>query len=268
MRVMQRILIKIGKWISLVFAAIGGFMSLASSLIQSASRQVVSEEQTQYWGLAFLVISILLFMLANIFEGLIKDSTEPIFSWGGVRTDNKAIRTQQKLFDANGRIVSIYNDPNVHADFDFAIINIYNNPKNRLNGHIAQNAKAEIIFDLGDGQRKTIEYGRWCDTDEPLFQPKGDTRSLKWINIEPGKPETLYFAFKRKHGNIIYAFSYLDHTKTATHEDVKKLCEERLIGKPPVNFSINIDGGFDSKKFSLILDIDDNGEFTVTEKEA
>jgi hypothetical protein len=247
--------------VSVFLVAIGGVMNLFSNLVALAPYFPSTEDDRQFWGLLFLTVGIILFMLATFIEGIVKDATRPRLSWGYVNTAYKPLHTQYKL---SKELVAT--DLNIHSELEFAFLDISNNPCNQDDGRIAERAHATITFDTEKDGKKVIKSARWCDEHMPLFQPSGDAKSLKTVDIVPGNPESLIVAFRHKHGNEVYAFDLMDHTRTATKQDLDNLKKERFIGKAPIKFQVKIEGRFKTQVFDLTLAVNSDGDFTVYEK--
>lgn len=201
-------------------------------------------------------------MMATYYESKSDDDARPYLYWGFINTAYKGVRTQLTL---NQGIK--LTDGNIHSELEFAFLDIHNSPKNSDNGRVAQNAHATITLETSNS-KKIIKHGRWCDEDMPLFQPSGDTKSWKSVDIIPGNPETLVLAFKKKHGKEIYAFGHTDHTRTATKESTDELRKDRLVGDAPVNVKVRLEGRFNPEEFNFILDIDSKGEFVIRENKS
>jgi hypothetical protein len=243
--------------ISALLGAFGGVMSIFSDAIWFIPEELISDPILRCIGLVIFASSVILFMAATYYEGKSTDETRPRLHWGFINTAYKGVRTQLTL---NQGIK--LTDGNIHSELEFAFLDIHNSPKNPDNGRVAQNAHATIMLETSDS-KKIVKHGRWCDEDMPLFQPSGDAKTWKSVDIIPGNPETLVLAFKKKHGKEIYAFGHTDHTRTATKESTDDLRKERLVGVAPVKVRVKLEGRFAPEEFDLILDINSNGEFFV-----
>jgi len=246
--------------LSIFLSALGVIMNFAGGLIPLLPSGVLTDQQVRIIGLAIFVIGVLLFMLATFISRIFEDATEPRLSVDLLETRFKPLYTQYTL---GGQ--PIMTEPSPHSELDFAFLDIVNNPKNRERGRTADKTRAQIFFKL-KGETKYIKYGRWCNEEMPLFQPSEDGKALRQVDIDPENPETLVVAFKRKNSDDIYSFSYNDHKRTATKEEIDALCKERLIGKAPINFQLRLGGKFAPKTFDLLLNINEKGEFVINEK--
>ncbi len=215
----------------------------------------------RFMHLTLFVLGVVLFMFGSIVGGFLEEATEPRLYPDLLTTGYKPLHTQYKLYNQ-----PIMTEPVPHSELDFAFLDIVNNPKNRVKGQTAEKVRAQLIFRLKDGTTKRIKYGRWCNEEMPLFQPPASDKSLRQVDIDPGTPETLVIAFKKKHGKNIYAFYYTDHKRTATKKDIDELCKERLIGTPPIYLQVKLDGKFEPKDLDLEIDVDKKGEFVICKK--
>lgn len=264
----MRTFIKILRVIAWVLSFLGGLMTFFNNVILSSSINFLklTTYQIEYWGFVILVGSILLGMLLALIVDMIKDSGLPVLSWGKLRTEQKPVIQEVSRTMEGKQITSQFK----LADLCFAYIDINNNPKfpNRITS-AAERAHAQIIFKDKDGNVvREIEHGRWCDKDEPLLCGADvSVRDLKTIDINPGNPVSLVLAFRRKNSKEkIYAYYFTDHKKFLSKDKIKKILEERLLGKPPFRVIIRIAGKFEPKKFEFTLDINKKGEFiTVNE---
>jgi hypothetical protein len=220
-------------------------------------------EQIQYFGLVVLVSAVILNMITSLSEDIRKDANEPILSLQNLRTNYKPVFQHTVELVKGKRVRS----STKLADFDFAYVDVSNNPKTRNSAiSSAEKAHAEIIFTKNDGTTKRINHGRWCDQDTPLYC--GDTvdvKSLKIVDINPGDPISLALAFKKKGKKDVYAYYFTDHKRFISDDEINKVCKERALGKPPIKVAIKIDGKFEPKEFRYILDVDKNGEFSIQE---
>jgi len=240
-------------------------MTFLNSAIAAFPQTVfnLTADQVQYRGLVVFVSAVILNMLISILEDFRTDANEPILSLQNLRTNYKPVfHNSVELVKGKPIPKSIK-----LADFDFAYIDVGNNPKIR-NGAIssAERAHAEITFISNDGTIKKINHGRWCDQDTPLYC--GDTvdiKSLKIVDINPGDPISLAVAFKNKGKRDIYSYYFTGHKRFNSDNEINKVCKERALGKPPVRLIIKVDGKFEPKEFHCILDITKNGEFSLQE---
>lgn len=247
---------------SVLFVLVGGVMSLVSNIVTLVPHLGWTDQDRQYWGLFFLVLGIVLFMLGTFVDGLMQDATNPRLLWGFVKTEYKPVHTQYILPNEQ-RVTEI----NIHSELEFAYLEIINDPRNPDKGQTAEKAHASLFFKMKGGSEKFIEHGRWCDADMPLLQPSGDVKSWKNVDIHPGSgnPESLVVAFKKKHGNEIYAFNCTDHKRLSTKAQLDEMCKERLLGVPPIEFQVKLTGKFKTKTFDLTLDIDQKENFVIRE---
>jgi hypothetical protein len=240
--------------VSVLSVLLGGVMSLISNVVTLIPGIDLTEATRQYWGLFFLVLGIVLFMLGTFIDGLLQDAAQPRLSWGKVKTEYKPIHTQYIL--SNKEKIT---ETNIHSELEFAYLEIMNNPVNPTKGQAAEKVRASLLFKPIDANEKVIEYGRWCDTDLPLLQPLGDAKSWKIVDIDAGSSEFLVVAFRRKNDKEVYAFNSTDHTRLATTEQLDQLRIERKLGIPPIEFRVKLSGKIKNKILDLVLDANDKG---------
>jgi len=241
--------------VSVLSVLLGGVMSLISNVVTLIPGIDLPEAARQYWGLFFLVLGIVLFMLGTFIDGLLQDAGQPRLSWGNVRTEYKPIHTQY-ILSSKEKVT----ETNIHSELEFAYLEIMNNPSNLNKGQTAEKVRASLLFKSRENNEKVvIEHGRWCDTDLPLLQPLGDAKSWKIVDIDAGSSEFLVVAFRKKNGRDVYAFNSTDHTKLATKAQLDQLRTERKLGIPPIEFQVKLSGKIKSKTFDLVLDTNDKG---------
>lgn len=261
----MRRFIKISRIVYLILSVIGGIMTFLNSAIAAFPQTVfnLTANQIQYYGLVILVVVVILNMITSLLEDFRKDASEPVLSLNNLRTNDKPVFLNTAKH-VKGKYV---HSSTKLADFDFAYVDVINNPKIRNStASTAERAHAEIVFIGNDGSIKKIDHGRWCDQDTPLLCGDNvDVKSLKIVDINPGNPISLAMAFKKKGKKDVYAYYFTDHKRFNSAEEINKVCKERALGKPPIKVIIKIDGKFEPKEFHRILDIDNNGEFSLRE---
>ena len=235
-----------------IVSVLGGILIFLSDFLSNLSDNVVpwSQNDIQLFGYSLFIIGVILHMIISQINDIRRENSKPVLSIHKIYTDNK------KAYKGKGE------DREQIGNWDFAVVSIANTPVNWESGMPAEKATAEIIYINSKGEQSNIDYARWWDKEIPLFpQQIYDIKNLKQIDIEPGHPEDLVLAFKKKKGNKIYAYYYTDHRKIDT------LYKERKIGKPPIEVSIKIKGRFKPVTFNRVLDYNAEGEFVLREKE-
>ena len=223
-------------------------MSLGSNLVTLLPKWMLTDEQTQYWGLLLFVLGVVLFMAGNFLEGLLKEATDPKLAWDNLRTNFKPIHVKGEKIE----------------ELDFAYIDIHNKPQNLANGKTALSVRAEITCKSKDGVKQNIKYGRWCDQESPLLNPPDDL-TIKNADIESGGVSSLVLVFKKTHGKDVFAFHCSDHKRLGSTQKIRELCKERKIGRPPIEIEIKLHGNFYAKPIIGILDIDEKEDFVIRE---
>lgn len=233
--------------INSILVVIGGIMAFASDFVSLLPDDTLlwPADTIRLCGLALFMFSVFLYMITSQYEDIRKEMTNPRLVLGKLSTVFKhAFKNGEKI-----------------GEWYFASVYVENNPKDWNSGQSAEKTTADILFTNQGGISKKIEYGRWWDKDIPLFPRKiSDVKSLKQIDIDPGLPESLVLAYRKKEGTDIYAFYYTDY------QNIENLYDERIIGKPPVEITIRLRGRFNPQEFKRKLDIDNNGEFIFIEK--
>lgn len=242
---------KILSYIKVFFASIGAIMLFLNEAISRFGNNIfqLTPQQIQQIGLVLFVLGVLWSMISSQAKINKQEAASPKLSWREPATvfkhAFKGSGTQQEKI----------------GEWYFAVVNIANEPEDWDNGQSAEKTTAEITLKSNEGIVRRIEYGRWWDKDIPLFPPfKVDVKSFKQREIDPGHPEVLVLAFRKKRSQNIYAFYYNDHI------NIEKLYKERKVGKPPIDVTIKLRGRFKPKEFHLTLDIDEKGNFVVKEK--
>lgn len=242
---------KILSYIKVVFASIGAIMVFLNETISRFGNNAfqITPQQIQQIGLVLFVLAVLWNMISAQAQINKQEARSPKLSWREPATVFK------HAFKGSGT------QREKIGEWHFAVLSIANEPDDWDNGQSAEKTTAELIFKSNEGLERRIEYGRWWDKDIPLFPPfMVDVKTFKQKDIDPGHPEVLVLAFRKKRSRDIYAFYYNDHI------NIEKLYKERKVGKPPIDVAIKLRGRFKPKEFRLTLDIDEKGNFIVTEK--